>query len=92
MSDHGSQILPIPQAMQEKMRGMTWHEDLPSPRLHELRLLEIPYLNFAGKEALGTLVTSAALGFVTADLLPAADLTAIGSQDGDQLLIELFGP
>ncbi len=38
------------------------------------------------------LVTDGGLGFVTASLLPSADLTAIGTQDGDQLLIELFGP
>jgi poly-gamma-glutamate synthesis protein (capsule biosynthesis protein) len=47
--------------MQERMRGVTWHEELPSPRLHELRLLLIPYLDFSGEEHLGQLVTSATL-------------------------------
>lgn len=47
--------------MQEQMRGITWHEELPCPRLHELRLLEIPYLDFAGTYQLGKLITAASL-------------------------------
>jgi poly-gamma-glutamate synthesis protein (capsule biosynthesis protein) len=61
MSQIRAQILEIPEAMQERMRGVTWHEELPSPRLHELRLLEIPYLDFAGVEQKGQLVTAASL-------------------------------
>lgn len=61
MSAIESRILEIPETMQERMRGVTWHEELPCPRLHELRLLEIPYLDFSGVEQLGQLVTGATL-------------------------------
>ena len=61
MSEAPCRILEIPAAMQEKMRGVTWHQELPSPRLHELRLLEIAFLDFDGNEQLGKLVTAASL-------------------------------
>jgi poly-gamma-glutamate synthesis protein (capsule biosynthesis protein) len=60
MSQKG-RILEIPEAMQEQMRGVTWHAELPSPRLHELRLLEIPHIDFAGVERAGILITARAL-------------------------------
>lgn len=47
--------------MKARMRGVTWHKELPSPGLDELRLLEIPYLDFAGAEQLGGLVTTSRL-------------------------------
>jgi hypothetical protein len=61
MSPYQAETLEIPAAMQERMRGCTWHEELPSPRLHELRLLLIPYLDFGGQERLGQLVTATSL-------------------------------
>jgi poly-gamma-glutamate synthesis protein (capsule biosynthesis protein) len=47
--------------MQERMRGVTWHEELPSPRLHELRLLQIHFVDFEGIEKEGRLITSESL-------------------------------
>lgn len=61
MSPYQAETLEIAASMQERMRGTTWHEELPSPRLHELRLLLIPYLDFGGRERLGQLVTAASL-------------------------------
>ena len=61
MSSFQAETLEIPATMQERMRGTTWHEELPSPRLHELRLLLIPYLDFGGRDRLGQLVTAAPL-------------------------------
>lgn len=58
MSHYQAEILEIPEPMRERMRGTTWHEELPSPRLEELRLLLIPYLDFGNKEQLGQLVTA----------------------------------
>ncbi len=61
MNKHRAEILELPERMQERMRGTTWHEDLPCPRLHELRLLLIPYSNLGGVKCLGQLVTAAPL-------------------------------
>ena len=54
-------IARVPEAMQEAMRGVTWHEELPCPRLDDLRLLTVPYFDFDGVEQHGQLVTSALL-------------------------------
>lgn len=51
----------VPPAMQERMRGVTWHEDLPCPGLVDLRLLTLLYVDFDGVENRGQLVTSALL-------------------------------
>lgn len=61
MNQYRAEILELPERMQERMRGTTWHEDLPCPRLHELRLLCIPFTNFGGVKSLGQLVTAATL-------------------------------
>ena len=61
MNDHASQILEIPDAIGRQMRGVSWHEDIPSPRLHELRLLRLPFVDFQGQEQVGSLITSAEL-------------------------------
>jgi len=42
---------------EKKMCGTSWHEDIPSPRFSELRLLTIPYLDFGGNEQEGEIVT-----------------------------------
>ena len=43
--------------LQSRMRGTTWHEDLPSPGLDQLRLLRIPFVDFEGREQTGQLIT-----------------------------------
>ena len=58
MSQYQAETLLIPDPMQARMEGTTWHESLPSPRLHELRLLLIPYLDFGNKEQIGQLITA----------------------------------
>ncbi len=61
MTQFESETLELPQAMQERMRGVSWHEDIPSPRLNELRLLLIPFVDFDGRQKLGQLVTAEVL-------------------------------
>lgn len=79
--------------MQASMRGVTWHADLPCPALGELRLLDLPFVDFVGKEQRGQLITNAlwadevldifaklwALRFPMHTLVP---MTAFGGDDG----------
>ena len=58
MTHYQAETLEIPEPMRTRMRDTTWHEKLPSPRLHELRLLLIPYLDFGNKPQLGQLITA----------------------------------
>lgn len=43
--------------LRQAMKGVSWHEDLPSPTFDELRLLHVPYRNFSGEEHVGELIT-----------------------------------
>jgi len=52
---------PLSQAMQDAMRGVTWHPEIPSPSLDELRLLAIPFVDFQGLQQHGSLITTAKL-------------------------------
>ncbi len=61
MSEFQAEILELPAAMQDRMRGVSWHEELASPRLHELRLLLVPFVDFGGKSQLGQLITAEVL-------------------------------
>ena len=91
MNQYRAEILEIPESMQERMRGTTWHEELPCPRLHELRLLLIPYLNFGGVHSLGQLVTGMALAEQVQDIFaellslefPIASMRPMIDFDGD---------
>ena len=58
MSHYQAETLEIPEPMRVRMRDTTWHANLPSPRLDELRLLLIPYLDFGNKVQLGELITA----------------------------------
>ncbi|MCP4447587.1 MAG: M15 family metallopeptidase [Myxococcales bacterium] len=50
-------ISELSPALRDKMRGVSWHEDLPSPDFEELRLLQLPHVDFEGREHLGQLIT-----------------------------------
>ncbi len=43
--------------LKTRMRGVTWHTDLPSPSLEDLRLLRIPFVDFEGRQQIGQLIT-----------------------------------
>ena len=43
--------------MCDQMRGVSWHEDLPSPALEDLRLLRIPFVDFEARDQMGQLIT-----------------------------------
>lgn len=91
MNKYRAEILEIPERMQERMRGTTWHEELPCPRLHELRLLLIPYTNLGGVKSLGQLVTAATLAEQVQDIFaelqviefPIASMRPMIDFDGD---------
>jgi hypothetical protein len=53
----GARISELSQDRQKRMTGVSWHAELLSPTLDELRLLHIPYKDFAGDEQLGELIT-----------------------------------
>lgn len=44
--------------MQARMRGVTWHADLPSPALADLRVLDLFYFDFSGKQQRGQLISN----------------------------------
>ncbi len=56
-----ARVLPIPFEVAREMTGVSWREDPACPPFAELRLLEIPFVDFAGEEQTGELVVSASV-------------------------------
>tara|TARA_R110002096_G_scaffold16898_15_gene58274 strand:- start:62626 stop:63198 length:573 start_codon:yes stop_codon:yes gene_type:complete len=63
-----TQISELSLELRERMRGVSWHADLPSPSFDELRVLRIPYRDFSGDEQLGELITVKALAAEVVDI------------------------
>lgn len=48
--------MPIPDDVWRKMQGKSWHKGVGCPARDRLRLVKVPYLDFAGKSQLGELI------------------------------------
>ena len=48
-------------AIREKMSGVTWHEEIPSPGYDALALVQVPFVNFSGHKQIGRLITQATI-------------------------------
>jgi hypothetical protein len=82
---------PLPEAVQERMRGRSWHDDPRCPAGAELAYLELDHRTFDGGAARGELVVAARIGEVTLALFrrlwavgfPIAAMRLIDDFDGD---------
>ncbi len=63
-----ARILELSSDIRERMIGVSWHEELPSPTLDELCLLQIPYKDFLGARQMGELVTVHPLAIQVVDI------------------------
>ncbi|KUF12252.1 M15 family metallopeptidase [Pseudoponticoccus marisrubri] len=52
-------VSEIPDAMWARMEGVSWHADLDCPAREALRLLDIPYTDFAGVAQSGQMIVAA---------------------------------
>lgn len=52
---------PIPDDIWASMQGVSWHKELPCPKREELRLVQIPYVDFNGTRKTGPLIVDARL-------------------------------
>lgn len=73
LAERGSQS-PIPDDIWQKMQGVSWHADLPCPDRDGLRLLSVPYVDFAGAEQTGQLVVATEVADTMLDIF--ADIHA----------------
>ena len=60
MMNHES-ISELSLELKSKMQGVTWHANVPSPSLEDLRLLRIRFVDFDGQQQTGQLITVADL-------------------------------
>jgi D-alanyl-D-alanine carboxypeptidase len=54
-------VSPIPDQIWSFMQGTSWHANLPCPKRDELRLVDVPYLDFTGAKKSGYLIIDKAL-------------------------------
>ena len=54
-------VSPIPDQIWSFMQGTSWHANLPCPKRDELRLVDVPYLDFTGAKKSGYLIVDKAL-------------------------------
>lgn len=57
----GNAISEIPEAAWASMQGVTVHKNLPCPKREDLRFVQVPYIDFAGKPQVGPLMVDAKL-------------------------------
>ena len=84
-----TQISELSLELRERMRGVSWHADLPSPSFDELRVLRIPYRDFSGDEQLGELITVKALAAEVVDIF--AGLFAIDFRNTNRISLHALG-
>jgi D-alanyl-D-alanine carboxypeptidase len=56
-----TRITPIPDDIWARMQGVSWHKTLPCPARDELRLVMIPFVDFAGARKSGPLIVDTKL-------------------------------
>ena len=56
-----SRISPIPDDIWKTMQGVSWHTTMPCPKREDLRLVQIPYVDFSGDRKSGPLIVDAKL-------------------------------
>lgn len=49
---------PIPDETWTRMQGVSWHSTLPCPKRSDLRLLQVPYIDFNGTSRTGQLIVA----------------------------------
>jgi D-alanyl-D-alanine carboxypeptidase len=52
---------PIPDDIWTSMQGVSWHSTMPCPKRDDLRLVQIPYVDFNGELKYGPLIVDARL-------------------------------
>ncbi len=52
---------PIPDTIWSAMQGVSWHKTMPCPRREDLKLVQIPYVDFSGERRSGPLIVHATL-------------------------------
>ena len=54
-------VLPVPDDVWKNMQGVSWHSNMPCPQRDDLRLVQIPYVDFSGERKSGPLMVDAIL-------------------------------
>jgi len=80
---------PIPNAIWDKMIGVSWHDELPCPTRDKLSLLNVPFRDFEGRLDIGQMIVDADLADEVLEIF--SDLFVDGFRIESMRLVSEFG-
>lgn len=79
---------PIPDGIWTRMQGVSWHANLRCPARGQLRLLQVPYVDFKGRSRTGQLIVAVDVADQVLDIF--ADIRAAGYPIHSMKLVHEF--